>query len=184
MGLFSKKENAFLPVAKNRFYIEYQFPSSSSMMMTNFEWLEICMRNAQTGKAIWKVEYPINTAHLIILENERHIQEIGNRVQGVSNLILNRIGEKVNQENLDLFNSQLILGGALALVEIRSGLAINGLIHPSIQNAICFARTSSEKSSNLKLDVQADKAIEIGYGLLRYSKEPVERFLENIRQLS
>lgn len=49
MGLFSNKENIFLPVAKNRFYIEYQFPSSSSMMMTNFEWLETCMRNAQTG---------------------------------------------------------------------------------------------------------------------------------------
>jgi hypothetical protein len=184
MGLFSKKENIFLPVAKNRFYIEYQFPSSSSKMMTNFEWLETCMRNSQTGKAIWKVENPIDIAYSIFLENERFLQEIGNRIQGVANSILERIGEKVNQENLDLFNAQLLLGGALAFVEIRSGLAINGLMHPSIQNAICFARTSSEKSSNLQLDVQADKAIEIGYGLLRYSKEPVERFLENIRRLS
>lgn len=184
MGLFSNKENIFLPVAKNRFYIEYQFPSSSSMMMTNFEWLETCMRNAQTGKAIWKVENPIDIAYGIFLENEKFLQEIGNRIQGVGNLILERIREKSNQDNLDLFNTQLLLGGALAFVEIRSGLAINGLMHPSIQNAICFARTSSETSSNLKLDVQADKAIEIGYGLLRYSKEPVARFLENIRPLS
>ena len=143
MGIFSKKENILLPIAKNRFYIEYQFPSSSSRMMTNFEWLETCMRNAQTGKAIWKVENPIDIAYRLFLKNEKFVQEIGDRIQGVANSILERIGEKVNQENLDLFNAQLLLGGAIAFVEIRSGLAINGLMHPSIQNAICFARTSS-----------------------------------------
>lgn len=184
LGLFRSKENVFLPVAKNRLYIEYKFPSSTSMLMMNPEWLEICMKNAVTGKAIWKVEYSVNTATSIFLEDKRFLAQIQERINGVSSEVLNQIGEKQTKKNVELIESLLLLGGALALVELKSGLAINGLMHPSIQNAICFLTSNKEESENSQISIQERTLLLIGYGLIRYQQEPVQRFTENIRRLN
>jgi hypothetical protein len=182
MGIFSNKENSYLPIARNRDYLEYRFPNTGEMVMANINWLQKCMQNQKSGKAIWKLDYPSSMAEMLIKGEERFLNRIVNRIKGVPELILEKIEEENNQENIDLIYSQLLMGGALGLVEIMSELQINGLIHPSIHNAISLSQLGS-KISNQNLSFGASKSLEVGYGLLRYEGEPVEKFITNLRRL-
>ena len=182
MGLFSTKDNPFLPVAKNRDYLEYRFPNTGEMVMANISWLQKCMRNQNSGKAIWKLDHPSSVAEILIKTEEDALTRIVNRINGVPELVLANIEEEINKENIDLIYSQLLMGGALALVELMSELQINGLIHPSIHNAMSLSQLGS-KISNQNLSFGASKSLEVGYGLLRYEGEPVEKFIINLRRL-
>jgi len=182
MGIFSNKENSYLPVAKNKDYLEYRFPNTGEMVMANINWLQKCMQNQNSGKAIWKLEYPSSMAEMLIKGEEKFLNRIVNRIKGVPEQILEKIEEENNKENIDLIYSQLLMGGALALVEIMSGLQINGLVHPSIHNAISLSQLGSN-ISNQNLSFGASKSMEVGYGLLRYEGEPKEKFIINLRRL-
>jgi hypothetical protein len=63
-----------------------------------------------------------------------------------------------------------------------SQLQINGLVHPSIHNAICLSRMGL-KIENQNLSFGASKSLEVGYGLVRYEGEPIEKFITNLHKL-
>jgi hypothetical protein len=182
MGLFSNKDNPFLPVAKNKEYTEYRFPNTGEMMMINLGWLEKCMKNAKSGEAIWKSDYPSTMAEHYLASEEKFLKRIVSRVNGIPKMILEKIEEKSNQKNIDLIYSELLRGGAFAIIEIMSQLQINGLVHPSIHNAICLSRMGL-KIENQNLSFGASKSLEVGYGLVRYEGEPIEKFITNLHKL-
>ena len=183
MGIFNK-DNLFLPNAKSRFYPEYFFPDSNKIPIINFEWYEICLRNLkQTRKEVWNPHQPVNAISLVI-EFPNVKENIVSRIRGISNLIANKMGLDADPKILQELDGQLYLGGGLAYVEHLSGLMKTGLIHPSVANAISLMKTKIEDSDYFQISHARDKSVEVGYGVTRFSKEPVERFIENLRPLN
>ena len=182
MGIF-KKNNPFLPVAKSRLYPEYIFPDSNKIPIINFGWYETCLLNLkQTGKQVWNPIQPLNAISSVI-EFPNVNQNIENRIRGLSELIINKIKLKSEKQIADEINNRLFIGGGLAYVEHFSGLMISGLIHPSIANAISLAKTKDVKEEDYYLGHALDKAVEVGYGVTRFSQEPIERFIKDLRRL-
>jgi len=181
VGIF-KKDNLFLPVAKNRLYPEYFLPDSYKIPIINFEWYEICLRNRNaTGKEIWDPSQPVNAISLVI-EFPNVNQNIESRIKGLAEIILEKIALPKEENLAKEIESRLFVGGGLAYVEHYSGLMIKGLIHPSVANAISIIKTKVEKD-DFYIGHALDKAVEVGYGVTRFSKDPIELFVQNLKRI-
>lgn len=182
MGLF-KKDNPFLPVAKSRLYPEYFFPDSNKIPIVNFDWYETCLENlGKTGKQVWNPNYCIEAIDFV-MEFPNVMQNIQNRVNGLAEIIINNFALIKERQFVEDLNNRLFLGGGLAYDEHFSGLSISGLIHPSIANAISFTKTKDEKRDDFYIGHALDKAVEVGYGVARFSKEPIDKFILNLKRV-
>jgi len=152
--------------------------------MMDFKWFEISTENYyKTKKEIWNPIQPINIISLV-LDFPGVAQQIEQKISGISENILIKVQEEVTEETKGIIDKKLFLGGGLAHVEHRSGLMIKGLIHPSIHNAFSLAKEKGLPASRANLSHAADKAVEVGYGILRFSNEPSETFFANLRRLN
>jgi hypothetical protein len=183
MGLFAK-DNLFLPVAKRKYYIEYELPSSGKGLMVNFAWLEICMRNyaSQAQKGIWLQDHPISCISLATSFSGVN-EKIAQKIDGLSEKILIKTEIEPSEKLLQAMEVQLKIGAGLAYVEHFSKFMIEGLVHPSIHNAMSAAKVRDLPENMSNVGHALDKAVEIGYGVTRFWQEPIDKFLKDIRKL-
>lgn len=159
MGIFGKgSSNSIVPKASPRDYIPIFTGRSYDHSMFAPAWLE---RELKSGL---QLNYLLKIAAKSIDTNAGNARDfLIVKFLGIGDSIASQLGLNANEDLTDMMEFAACLGGALSMLEALDGARVQGKVHPSIWNGICFIPRQFPEVEKAGDRIGIAKAGEIGY---------------------
>jgi hypothetical protein len=159
MGIFGKRSrNSVIPKASPRDYIPIFTGRTYDHSMFAPAWFE------RELKAGMKPNYLIDIAAESIHNNAGNAGTfLIAKFLGIGDLIASQLGLAANEDLTDAMEFSACLAGALSMIEMLDGARVQGKVHPSIWNGICFIPRQFGDIEKPGDRIGIAKAGEIGY---------------------
>ena len=159
MGIFGKgSSNSILPKASQRDYIPIFTGRTYDHSMFAPAWFE------RELKAGLQPNYLIDIAAKSIHNNAGNARDfLIAKFLGIGDLIASQLGLDSNEDLTDAMEFSACIGGALSFIEESMKVRLQGRVHPSIWNGICFIPRQFPEVEKPGDRIGIAKAGEIGY---------------------
>ena len=175
MGIFSNKRNSTsLSKTSTRNYSNFNLPDSGTLSMPDFFWLK---KNQDSQRYIDSR-----------IEELANIAEISSAIYKSIEPLIPQIIEKIDADAMDSGTVKKIgeacyYGGFLAYVELESGQAKNGLVHPAINSSMIFFGVLDGVNKDPNISQGINVSVQVGYARIRFPDIPTAELLANIYKI-